>query len=185
MTTGVLLSSVSRRDFVARVAAALPVLALAPHSFAEATAGPRVLDFSHLHTGERLEVEYFSGGTYVPDALRAIDQLLRDFRTGDVHRIEPGLLDLLHQLASATDSRRPFEVISGYRSAASNAQMKAQGRGVASSSLHTEGKAIDVRVPGRRLDSVRDAALALARGGVGYYPQDGFVHVDVGRVRRW
>ena len=83
------------------------------------------------------------------------------------------------------DTDAPFEVISGYRSPASNAQMKARGRGVASNSLHTEGKAIDVRVPGRRLESVRDAAYALARGGVGYYPQDGFVHVDVGRVRRW
>ena len=179
------MSSVSRRDFVARVAAALPVLALAPHSFAEATAGPRVLDFSHLHTGERLEVEYFSGGTYVPDALRAIDQLLRDFRTGDVHRIEPGLLDLLHQLASATDSRRPFEVISGYRSPATNQMLRSRSEGVAARSLHMQGQAIDIRLGDVSLVDLRGAALAAQRGGVGFYRASNFVHVDVGRVRSW
>ena len=145
----------------------------------------RALAFRNLHTEDTLRVVYWRDGAYVPAALRQIARVLRDHRNGEEHAIEPALLDLLHDLRDRLDTDAPFEVISGYRSPASNAQMKAQGRGVASNSLHTEGKAIDVRVPGRRLESVRAAAYALARGGVGYYPQDGFVHVDVGRVRRW
>jgi uncharacterized protein YcbK (DUF882 family) len=145
----------------------------------------RTLAFRNLHTEDTLRVVYWRDGDYVPEALQQIARVLRDHRNGEEYAIEPALLDLLHELRDRLDTDAPFEVISGYRSPASNAQMKAQGRGVASNSLHTEGKAIDVRVPGRRLEAVRDAAYALGRGGVGYYPQDGFVHVDVGRVRRW
>lgn len=145
----------------------------------------RSLGFSHLHTGERLAVEYMSRGAYVPDALASINHLLRDFRTSDVHPIDPALLDLLHALAMATGSRRPFEVISGYRSPATNDRLRGLSGGVASGSLHMKGQAIDIRVADVRLAALRDAARALRRGGVGYYEASNFVHVDTGRVRRW
>jgi uncharacterized protein YcbK (DUF882 family) len=148
-------------------------------------AASRALAFRNLHTEETLRAVYWRDGVYVPDALRRIAYLLRDRRSGEQHEVEPALLELLYDLRARLNTDAPFEVISGYRSPYSNAQMKAQGRGVATNSMHTVAKAVDLRVPGRRLEAVRDAALALGRGGVGYYPQDGFVHVDIGRVRRW
>lgn len=148
-------------------------------------AGPRALSFTHLHTGERLELEYFSAGAYQPEALRAVNQLLRDFRNGAVAEIDPALLDQLHALARLTGSRAPFQVISAYRSPATNAALHARSSGVASGSLHMQGQAIDIRLADVRLNHLRDAALSLRAGGVGYYPGSDFVHVDTGRVRRW
>lgn len=173
----------SRRRFVYVVAAVSPALLAPGRSHA---AVPRVLRFSHLHTGERLDVEYWSGSGYRPDALAAVDRLLRDFRTGQVGAIDPRLLDLLHALSRLTGARAAFEVISGYRSAHTNEALRRRGGGgVATRSLHVEGRAIDIRLPGVALASLRDAALSLELGGVGHYPQSNFVHVDTGRVRRW
>jgi uncharacterized protein YcbK (DUF882 family) len=172
---------ISRRRFVTTLAAALPGLTMAPL----AAAGARELTFSHLHTGERLTVEYFRGGTYVPDALRAIDHLLRDFRTGDIRAIDPALLDLLHRLSGLTGSRRPYDVISGYRSPVTNQMLRARSEGVASGSLHMQGQAIDIRLADVPLSRLRDAALSVRAGGVGYYPLPNFVHVDTGRIRTW
>lgn len=173
-----------RRHFLRTLATAAPLVALPGTALASFT--PRVLTFAHLHTAERLTVEYSDGLRYLPDALTAIDHLLRDFRTGDVHVIDPRLLDLLHGLHAAAGSTRPFEIISGYRSPQTNARLRQAGSGgVASGSLHMRGQAIDIRLPDVRLASLRDAALSLARGGVGYYPSSNFVHVDTGRVRRW
>lgn len=124
-------------------------------------------------------------GRYLPTALSAVSHLLRDFRTGDEHPIDPRLLDLLHALHVSIGSQRPFEIISGYRSPGTNAMLRTHGGGVASGSLHMQGRAIDLRVGDVPLASLRDAALALRRGGVGYYPTSNFVHVDTGRVRRW
>lgn len=169
---------------IAALAAAAPALAL-PLPVAGASALPRALRFTHLHTGERLSVEYFAGGRYLPDALGAIDHVLRDFRTNEVHRIDPELLDLLHVLTETTASRQPYEVISGFRSPATNAMLREQSGGVASGSLHMTGQAIDIRVGDVRLAALRDAAIALRRGGVGYYAGSNFVHVDTGRVRTW
>jgi uncharacterized protein YcbK (DUF882 family) len=174
----------SRRDFVASLAAGVPALAVPQWAFAN-SAQSRELSFNHLHTGERLAVEYFSGGTYVPDALHAIDQLLRDFRTGDVHAINPGLLDLLHGLRGSTGSARSFEVISGYRSPTTNQLLRSRSEGVAAGSLHMQGQAIDIRLADVPLAKLRAAALAIRRGGVGYYPASNFVHVDTGRLRTW
>jgi uncharacterized protein YcbK (DUF882 family) len=174
----------SRRAFVGTLVSAGCALAV-PRWASAALAPARSLAFDHLHTGERLEVEYFSGGTYLPDALRAVDRLLRDFRTGDVHTIDPALLDLLHGLTGSTGSRRPFEVISGYRSPATNKMLRSRSEGVAAGSLHMVGQAIDVRLADVPLAKLRKAALALRRGGVGYYPASDFVHVDTGRVRAW
>jgi len=160
------------------VGAGLPVLA-----FPEPDV--RRLAFANLHTGETLEAAYWESGAYIPGALAAVNHLLRDFRTGEVHAIEPGLLDLLVSLSGQTGVPAPYQVISGYRSPATNAMLHAESGQVAVKSLHMEGKAIDIRVEGMDLGYLRDAALSLSTGGVGYYPVSGFVHVDVGEVRNW
>jgi len=176
--------NLSRRAFVgALVSAGCGVVV--PRWACAAPTSVRSLAFTHLHTGERLAVEYFSKGAYLPDALRAVDQLLRDFRTDEVHEIDPGLLDLLHGLTGATASRRPYEVISGYRSPATNQMLRRRSEGVAAGSLHMVGQAIDIRLEDVPLARLRKAALALRGGGVGYYPAPNFVHVDTGRVRAW
>ena len=154
-------------------------------AWAAARAESRALHFAHLHTGERLTVEYCTGGSYVPDGLAAVNTLLRDFRTGDVHAIDPALLDLLFDLCERTDTTRPFEVISGFRSPQTNAALRRRSHGVAGGSLHMQGQAIDIRVGDVRLAALHRAALALRQGGVGYYPASNFVHVDTGRVRAW
>lgn len=178
------MSHLSRRAFVATLAGAVPVLAIPRRLLARST-GARTLDFVHTHTGERLAVEYFGGGEYVPDALAEVNHFLRDFRTGDVHPIDPGLLDVLHALTDLTTSARPFQVISGYRSPATNEMLRHRSEGVAAGSLHMQGQAIDIRLADVPLATLRRAALAVRRGGVGYYPASDFVHVDTGRVRTW
>lgn len=159
--------------------AALPALARAGDP------SPRSLSLFNLHTGESLKATFFEGGTYVPDALGAMNRLLRDFRTGTVHPIAPGLLDLVATLTDRLETRETVHVISGYRSPETNAALHARSRGVAAHSLHMDGMAMDIRIPGVPLARLRDAALSLQRGGVGFYPGSDFVHVDVGRVRRW
>lgn len=174
----------SRRHFLTALAAAPLVLTARPVRAATSAAG-RALRLKHLHTGETLAVEYFQGGRYQPDALAAVNHLLRDFRTGDVHAIEPALLDVLFALRQTTETRRSFEVISGYRSPVTNAALRKKSEGVAARSLHMSGRAIDIRVGDVPLAALRRSALALGRGGVGYYPASNFVHVDTGRVRAW
>jgi len=177
-------SDLSRRRFVATLAAAVPVLA-APRQLLAESPRTRALRFTHTHTGERLVVEYFSGGMYKDDALVTINQFLRDFRTGDVHVIDPDLLDLLHRVAGMTRTTQPFQVISGYRSPATNEMLRHRSEGVAAGSLHMKGQAIDIRLADVPLVTLRQAALEARRGGVGYYPASDFVHVDTGRVRMW
>lgn len=180
-------TSLTRRGFARRLAVATTV-ATAPwaaRANMAPSATPRVLEFTHLHTGERLSVEFHREGGYLPDALSAINQVLRDFRTGDVHPIDTALLDLLHDLHAATGSRRPYEIISAYRSPNTNQMLRGRSSGVASGSLHLSGKAIDIRLADVALADLRDAALSLGRGGVGFYAGSNFVHVDTGRVRRW
>jgi uncharacterized protein YcbK (DUF882 family) len=145
----------------------------------------RVLSFAHTHTGESLTVPYFADGEYLAEGLAHLDHLLRDHRTGDEHAIDPALLDLLNDLQLATGAQEPFQVISGYRSPKTNSKLRRAGRGVAKRSLHMDGKAIDVRLADVRSSVLRDAALELRRGGVGYYRQSDFVHVDTGRFRTW
>ena len=175
----------SRRQFVATLAATAPALTISRRVCAAAAAEPRLLRFDHLHTGERLEVEYFSGGSYLRDALDSVNHLLRDFRTNELHPIDVKLLDLLHDLNAITDRRQAFQVISGYRSPATNEMLRHRSEGVAAHSLHMEGRAIDIRLEGVPLTRLRDAALSMQRGGVGFYGPSNFVHVDTGRVRRW
>jgi uncharacterized protein YcbK (DUF882 family) len=165
----------------------LPVSSFfASPAFADiARAEVRSLAFDNLHTGERLKLDYWLRGDYVPDALVSINRLLRDFRTGDVHPIEPKLLDLLALMRQRLETTAAFAVISGYRSPKTNEMLHEASSGVASQSLHMQGMAIDIRIPGRPLAVVHKTALEIQAGGVGYYPKSDFVHVDIGRVRRW
>ncbi len=149
------------------------------------TAIPGSLTFYHTHTRERLVLDEPSGGGRDPSARRAVNEFLRDFRTGEIHPIDPRLLDLLRRVRHAVGDVGTFEVISGYRSPATNAALRASGRGVAKRSLHMQGRAIDVRLRGVDTRNLRDAALALRAGGVGYYRRSNFVHLDTGRVRSW
>ena len=148
--------------------------------------GERRLAFQNLHTGERLSTAYWADGGYLPEALKEIDTLLRDHRTGEVSTIDPRLLDLLHALQDRTETTGAFHVISGYRSPKSNTMLRGKGGGgVAKRSLHMKGMAIDIRLPGHDTRDLHRAAKSLKRGGVGYYRKSDFVHVDVGRVRYW
>ncbi len=178
---------VSRRRFLRGVLMGVPA-AVALGGPASALAGGierREISLVSTHTGERLSIEYFSGGSYREKALAALDRLLRDHRSGDVSPIDPQLFDVLHDAAVLADREPRFEVISGYRSPHTNAMLNARSNGVARRSLHMDGKAIDVRLVGYRTDRLRDLALSLQRGGVGYYAKSDFVHLDTGRVRTW
>jgi uncharacterized protein YcbK (DUF882 family) len=144
------------------------------------------LRFFHTHTGERLDVVYRVGDRYIPEALNQLDHFLRDHRTGDIHHYDPRLFDLLNDLtASVGRAGAELNVICGYRTPWSNEFLRTHTAGVALHSLHMEAEAIDIRLPGLKTSALRDAALALDRGGVGYYAKSDFIHVDVGRVRRW
>jgi len=177
--------TLARRAFLRAAGGAFLVAGAfrAPPAFSAPAA--RRLKFENLHTGETLALDYWSDGAYHPQALADINKVLRDFRTGEVHAIEPKLLDLLHDLNLGLETTAPYQVISGYPSPRTNAALHEQSSGVASKSLHMQGMAIDIRVPGRHLGAVHNTALSLGRGGVGFYPSSDFVHVDVGRVRKW
>lgn len=146
---------------------------------------PRMLSMYNAHTGESLRTVYFENGDYVPGALIEVNYFFRDFRANEIKPIDPNLLDLLHDIHTELDTSQPFNLVSGYRSAATNAWLASQGEGVARHSMHIEGRASDINVAGRQLSFLQRIALALHLGGVGYYPRSGFVHVDTGRVRRW
>jgi uncharacterized protein YcbK (DUF882 family) len=182
----------NRRRFLglgaASAAAAVLPARLHAASLPKAANPERILSFFNTHTGERLKTAYCCGGIYRPEALKEINHILRDFRANEIKPIDPKLLDLLHELGGTLESDESFHVISGYRSAATNAMLRERGgshTGVASHSLHMDGKAIDIRLPGVKLDHLRAAARSLKLGGVGYYPSSNFVHVDTGRVRFW
>jgi len=138
------------------------------------------------HTGKRLDIVYRKGHSYIPDALAKLDHFLRDSRTGDVHHYDPHVFDLLSDVTAAVGrAGAEIQIICGYRTPWTNEYLRTHTSGVAKNSLHMRAEAIDVRLPGTPLAEFRDAALALRRGGVGFYPDSNFIHVDVGRVRRW
>jgi len=180
---------INRRNLISLGSAALSVgvVGAPAAAWSKAFVGhePRALALHNLHTGEHISVTYFQGGKYLHTALSKVNHFLRDFRTGQVHQIQPGLLDVLHQLSAKLETGQPFQVISGYRSPKTNARLARSSAGVAHHSLHMQGKAIDIRAPGIELSDLRDAAKALCRGGFGYYPGSDFVHVDIGPVRHW
>lgn len=168
---------------VAAVALASPLkgaLAALPQS------GARTLSFVSTHTDDKITATYWRDGAYDTGALKDINHVLRDFRTGDVAQIDPQLLDLLVDLHRRAGSRKPFQIISAYRSPKTNAMLaSASNGGVAKRSLHMDAKAIDIRLSDVALSDLRQTALGMTAGGVGYYPKSDFVHVDTGRVRQW
>lgn len=146
----------------------------------------RIIELRHMHTGERLRTVFKANGAYVPENLRQIDLLMRDWRDNQIQTTDPALLDLLWDLRRKLRSTsEPVHVLCGYRSPETNAMLRRRSEGVAKNSFHLKGMAIDLQVPGRTCRQVRNAALALGRGGVGYYPISNFVHVDTGQPRSW
>jgi|SRR5579871_689987 len=183
----------SRRKFLRTGSAASLVLVsnrvlAAPAIIGVKELNVRTLSFDCTNSGEQLnDVDYWVEGEYVPGALDAIDDALRDYRNDEVHPIATKLLNLLYRLGRSLDTDCRFELTSGYRSPETNAALHELDAGVASNSLHMKGEAADITLPGRTLKQLHEAALALRMGGVGYYPapDDDFLHVDIGRVRRW
>lgn len=173
----------SRRAFTAALLAA-PFIITQSRT---AEAAPRKLRLYHTHTHETLVMDYRPRGDYDADALTEISNFLRDFRTGDVHPVDPNILTTLYRVQQVTRSRGVYQIISGYRSAKTNEMLrgKSADSGVAKKSLHMLGDAIDVRLTDVPTDRVRRAAVSLRLGGVGYYPKSDFVHLDTGRVRTW
>lgn len=143
------------------------------------------LAFLNLHTGERIRTTYWAEGRYLPDALMAIKNILRDHRTDEAYEMDLNLLNMLQLLHARMGAREEFHVISAYRSPKTNAMLSSRSNGVATRSLHMQGKAIDIRLPGHALTDLRKAVLSLESGGVGYYPKSNFLHIDTGRVRQW
>jgi uncharacterized protein YcbK (DUF882 family) len=145
----------------------------------------RRIALTNLHTDEHLDIEYFRDGGYSGDALARIEKTLRDFRTGEMHEIDPHLMDYLVEVAAKLGKEARFSVISGYRSPETNAKLHELSAGVAQHSLHMQGRAIDVRMAGVDCAELADRAQSLKRGGVGYYRASNFVHLDTGAFRTW
>jgi uncharacterized protein YcbK (DUF882 family) len=175
----------ARRDALLTIAAVgaatlytSPLLAAMPE---------RRLSFHNIHTGEKADACYYSDGRMRPDGIAELNHALRDWRNGQVMSMDHDLFDLLTCVRErlGLGERTSFELISGYRSPATNAMLHERSGGVAAKSQHMLGKAADVRITGVPLERLHAAGLAMARGGVGFYPRDGFVHLDTGRVRTW
>ncbi len=176
---------ISRRNFL-KAATGTAALVLTPTVLARPVSpGERVLRFHNLHTGESIKATYWAEGQYIAEELAAIDRLLRDHRADKMIQMDRRLYDLLHTLQQNVSSTRSYHVISGYRSPTTNAKLQRNSSGVAKRSLHMQGRAIDIRLPGVELKHLRQAALHLKAGGVGYYPKSNFIHVDTGRPRFW
>lgn len=175
----------ARRRLLLQAGVVLPGVLVSPWDALAAMNRPRRVDFHHTHTNEKLSVVYFAEGRYLKSPLAQINHFLRDFRSGEVHRIDRHLLDLLHLVRATGGSAGTFEVISGYRSPATNRTLRKAGNGVAKRSLHMQGKAIDVRLTSLDSARLRDLAKKLKLGGVGYYRKSDFVHLDTGRFRTW
>jgi uncharacterized protein YcbK (DUF882 family) len=166
----------------------LAIFSACDSSFAAETTSTKEhhLRLYHTHTGEHIDVIYRRGDAYLPEAEKELDYFLRDHRTGDIKHYDPRVFDILSDLAAAVGHPgAEIEIICGYRTAWSNEFLRARSAGVAKNSQHMQAHAIDIRIPGVDALTLRNAALALGRGGVGYYPRSGFVHVDTGRVRTW
>jgi len=180
------LHEMDRRTFLklggaAAIAAAFPGMAFGKINGAY----EKSLSFYNIHTGESLRTTYWADGVYIPESLEAINTILRDYRTGTEIAMDLRVLDLLHAVRTKVGSNQPFQIISGYRSPQTNAMLRQNTSGVAKKSLHMQGKAIDINLPGTDLAMLRKAAMHEKAGGVGYYPASNFVHIDSGRVRSW
>ena len=176
----------TRRDFSLALFGTLAISTLPNPVLAALESAPtRSLSFKSLHTLEEGKICYMRDGAYCPQGLKDINHLLRDHRTGDIAKMDPALLDLLYALEMTTGAERRFDVISGYRSPATNAMLRGKSNGVAKLSYHMRGMAIDISVPEVNLAQLHKNALAMKAGGVGLYASSGFIHVDTGPVRTW
>jgi uncharacterized protein YcbK (DUF882 family) len=183
---------ISRRHMIAGAAALSGTAALSgaaalwPQSLLGATdTAARRIALTNLHSGELLEIEYFRDGSYAPEALAALEVLLRDFRNGEKHAIDPKLMDYLVDVAAQIGAPPEFSVISGYRSPETNERLHEHSSGVSQRSLHMQGRAIDVRMSGVDCQDLAARAEFLRRGGVGCYRGSNFVHLDTGAFRTW
>jgi uncharacterized protein YcbK (DUF882 family) len=176
------LAGMATAGVLARPAGAAPATTTVP---AGSGAAAKRISLRNLHTGEKLDLEFFRGGAYVPDSLAAIQVLLRDFRNDEQHVIDPRLMDYLYDVARHSGVDPVFSVISGFRSPQTNSLLRERSSGVAQRSLHLEGRAIDVRLAGVDCTALAGYARDLTQGGVGYYRKSDFVHLDTGAFRTW
>lgn len=175
----------NRRTFLKTGVSAL-VSSMSPFPLmAAVTPKYQVLSFHNIHTGEELKTCYRANGRILGHAMTRIGRIMRDHRTGDIESIDPALMDLLYRLRCRIRSTAPISIISGYRSPKTNAALRRSTPGVARNSLHMAGRAIDIRIPGCRTADLRREAVGLAMGGVGYYPDSNFVHLDTGPFKAW
>lgn len=175
---------VERRGFLRGAVAFGAMVALGTRS-SHAAWTPAAIDMQHLHTGERVSIPHVPGTVPAPQIRATLERFLRDHYSGAIGAIDPALLGQLHAIVRTLECTRTIQIISGYRSAATNELLRRRGGGVARDSLHLAGQALDIRIPGVALADLRHAALGLRAGGVGYYPASDFVHIDTGRVRSW
>ncbi|USD66394.1 YcbK family protein [Vibrio sp. SCSIO 43136] len=176
----------TRRRFIQMAGIGATAATLFPtQALASLAQKPRILAFNHLHTGERLETEYFDGTNYISGELSRIDHIMRDFRRNEVHSMDKLLIDQISTIQSMLGTTNEVQIIGGYRSPVTNEMLRGKSSGVAKKSFHMLGQAIDFRIEGVQLSKVRDAARALKAGGVGYYPKSDFLHIDTGSVRSW
>jgi len=174
-----------RRRFLKTFLGAAATLTAVPAWSKLQQAQERTLNFKNIHTGETLRATYWAEGEYLHSEMTLVNRLLRDYRTGDVHSMDTQLMDVLFVMQQLVAVDGAYHVISGYRSPATNEQLREHSSGVAKHSLHMQGKAIDICLPGCELKQLRNAAVSMQAGGVGYYPRSNFIHVDTGKVRRW
>lgn len=176
----------NRRVFLQQTAA-VSAAGMAGFSMNAQASSPaeKTLHLYNIHTGETVSSTFWAEGFYIDSEIETLDMLLRDFRANDVIAMERELYHHLHRLQTMFNAKQPLNIISGYRSPGTNARLSANSNGVAKRSLHMQGRAIDLRIPGVSTNDLQKAALNMRFGGVGYYPEDGFVHLDTGRVRRW
>ncbi|MBS1206639.1 MAG: hypothetical protein H6R25_3538 [Proteobacteria bacterium] len=176
----------NRRKLLALGGVALGAAMLPTRAFATlSTPRPRILTLNNLNTGESIKAEFFDGRGYIQDELAKLNHFFRDYRANKIKTIDPQLFDHIFRLQVLLGTRKPVQLISGYRSVDTNNELRAHSRGVAKQSYHTKGQAMDFHIEGISLSNIRKAALSLRAGGVGYYPSSNFVHIDTGPVRHW
>jgi uncharacterized protein YcbK (DUF882 family) len=178
----------SRREFLKQGAGTLAACLFPMQALAATivnTDSQRQIAFYNTHTGESMDICYYEKGAYCPAALTSINHLLRDHRANEAQPIDLRLLDVLYAVKQRIRPKKPFHVISAYRSPATNAMLRRISSGVARTSYHTKGQAIDIRLPGYQTRRLRDLCIGMQTGGVGYYRDSDFVHLDIGPVRTW
>lgn len=181
-------NKVSRRRFLKRLACGSLLAMGSPNIVQAAFSGftaHKTLSLAHHHTGENLTLTYYEQGRYIHGALDEISYFMRDYHNGAVHSIDPALLDQLYDVKLLLGVNKPFHIVSAYRSPETNASLRRHSRGVARQSLHMEGRAVDIRMEGMSANTIRKAALMVQNGGIGFYPQSNFVHLDTGELRTW